>query len=162
MLRVLRTPKIGRWLMVSILLVTFAVTWKVAKMSGEIKLPATFIPTTTSYYTSTALVWEDAARWVGNDPLRYTTPVSPDSSSMKPFFDSHSLPLCIKYVGQPIPNGTVVIFNRGDIPRVMHVVSDQTKDSVYMSGVNNHHADGWFLKSTIEGFVVGQLYLPTP
>lgn len=120
---------------------------------------ATFTPAITSPLPVGNVI-ADAAAWAQRDPgVRYYATVA-DTHSMEPFFTSKSVPLCLRYTGQPIPNGTVAIFNRGDAPRVIHVVSDQTADSVYMSGYNNHDSDGWFPKTRIEGFVVGQLYAP--
>ena len=79
---------------------------------------------------------------------------------MEPFFTSRSVPLCVRYAGQQLGNGTVAIFNRGDHPRVIHVISAQNATHFYMSGYNNHNSDGWYPKTSVEGFVVGQLYLP--
>lgn len=126
---------------------------------GCSKAPSTFTPAITSSVPA-VVVLNDAARWAAADPSNRYFATTANTHSMEPFFTNHSVPLCMRYTGQPIPNGTVAIFNRGDQPRVMHVVSDQTADSVYMSGYNNHASDGWFPKTRIEGLVVGQLYLP--
>jgi hypothetical protein len=120
---------------------------------------ATFTPSPRSSESVTT-VTRDAHDWVASDPAnRFWSGVKP-TGSMKPFVDEHTLALCLRYKGQEIPNGSVVIYNRGDIKRVIHVVSDQNADSVYMSGYANHDSDGWFPKSSIEGVMVGQLYLP--
>ena len=120
---------------------------------------ATFTPVIASPL-SASRVLSDAAAWVGSDPAnRYFVTVA-NTHSMEPFFTSRSIPLCLRYTGQALPNGTVAIYNRADAPRVIHVISDQTADSVYMSGANNHDSDGWYPKKSIEGFAVGQLYSP--
>lgn len=80
---------------------------------------------------------------------------------MEPVISSHSLILALKYHGQPFANGAVLDFARDpDHPHVLHVAADQTADSVYMSGYNNHNSDGWYPKTTINHVMEGQLYLP--
>lgn len=144
------------WWLGSVVLCLLAAVWVAGcSKSGR----ATFTPAITSPVAQ-AVVYLDAIRWVNGDPVnRYYVTVA-DTHSMEPYFTSHSVPLCLHYTGQPVPNGTVAIFNRGDAPRVLHVMSDQTATDAYMSGANNHNSDGWFPKSKIEGIVVGQLYLP--
>ena len=102
----------------------------------------------------------DAGQWAAKDPANRYWDIPSATGSMRPFITEKHIVLMRRYSGQPFPNGAVVIFNRGDSPRVLHVVSDQNADSVYMSGANNHDSDGWFPKTSIEGFVVGQLNLP--
>ena len=103
----------------------------------------------------------DAIAWAAQDPAhRFWAEVAP-TGSMEPFINEHSLVLCLKYTGQPLPNGTVAIYRySAALDHVIHVVSDQNETSVYMSGYANHDSDGWHQKSSIEGFMVGQLYLP--
>lgn len=102
----------------------------------------------------------DAALWAARDPEnRFWAPVAA-THSMEPVINEHSLVLCLRYRGQPFANGAVLVYDRGDNPRVLHVVADQTADAVYMSGYNNHDSDGWFPKASISGIVVGQLNTP--
>ncbi len=122
------------------------------------KEKATFMPLPRSLAASTSVI-ADANAWAAHDPERYWLSILP-TGSMKPFVDEHSLVLCVRFHGQVIPNGSVAIFNRGDVKRVIHVVSDQNEDSVYMSGYANSASDGWYPKSSVEGIMVGQLYLP--
>ena len=127
---------------------------------GCSKAPATFTPAITSPVPADKVL-ADAITWAAADPAHRFVSTVADTHSMEPFFTNHSVVLCLRYQGQPIPNGTVAIYRFSDaFPRVMHVISDQTADSVYMSGANNHDSDGWYPKKSIEGFAVGQLYSP--
>lgn len=126
-------------------------------MAGCSKSPNTFTPAVTSPVAADVIT--DAAIWSAANPSRYFVTVA-DTKSMEPFYTSKSVPLCVRYSGQHLPNGTAAIFDRGDVKRVLHVISAQNETHFYFSGYNNHNSDGWFLKSKTEGFVVGQLYLP--
>lgn len=121
----------------------------------------TFIPLVSSPVITGRTPVEDALIWVETDPVHRFAALVADTHSMEPFFTSKSLPLCIRYAGQELPNGTVAIYNHDPAHQhVIHVIADQNADSFYFSGYNNRTSDGWFKKSTCEGFVVGQLYLP--
>lgn len=126
---------------------------------GCSKNPSTFIPAISTPLIS-SVVLDDAANWVKVDPVNRYFVLVADTHSMEPFFTDKSVPLMVKYTGQKIVNGTVVDYNRGDLPHVFHVVTDQMDGSVYMAGYNTHNSDGWFKYSAINGIVVGQLYLP--
>ena len=81
---------------------------------------------------------------------------------MAPYVTEFSIVLMVRYTGQPIRNGAVASYlYSAALPNVLHVVSAQTDDSVYMSGFANKHSDGWHPKSSIHGILVGQLYLPS-
>jgi len=123
------------------------------------KEPSTFIPAPRSIATAEQ-VRADASKWASQDANRYWSAILP-TGSMKPFVDEHSIALCVRYTGQSLSNGAVVIYRRDTAtPRVIHVVSDQNAESVYMSGYANRQSDGWYPKSSIEGIMVGQFYLP--
>ncbi len=148
------------WIGVALFALFVAAMSPLALLGGCSKSsPATFTPAIASPIPLAAVL-VSAIQWTQGDPEARFYATTADTHSMEPFFTSHSIPLCVRYTGQQVPNGTVAIFNRGDLPRVMHVISDQTADSVYMSGYHNHNSDGWFKKSAIEGIVVGQLYAP--
>ena len=133
--------------------------WIAVVNGGCAKQPTTFTPAIGSQLPiGTVLL--DAAHWSQADPANRYYATTANTHSMEPFFTSKSVTLCVRYTGQLLQNGQVVIYNRGDAPRVLHVVSAQTDESVYMSGYNNHDSDGWFKRTTIEGIVVGQLYSP--
>jgi hypothetical protein len=105
-------------------------------------------------------VYADARAWAGRGENRYWSAVAP-TGSMEPFVNEHSLLLMVKYTGQKLPNGTVASFRRSDdFPNVLHVITDQNETHVYMSGYANKNSDGWFPKTSIHGFMVGQLYTP--
>lgn len=125
---------------------------------GCFREPSTFTPVQRGVDTTTS-VSVDAITWSQRSPDRGWAIVAP-TGSMKPFFDEHSVLLFTKYTGQPLVNGSVVIFDRSDAPNAVHVVADQTPTHVYMSGYNNRTSDGWYPKTRIKGIVVGQLYLP--
>lgn len=120
--------------------------------------PSTFTPAITSPL-SAERVRADAQAWAQADLANRFLANVEDTHSMEPFFTNRSLPLCVRYTGQAVPNGTVAIVARDGL-HVIHVVADQTADAVFTSGYNNHASDGWTPKSRIEGIVVGQLYLP--
>lgn len=128
-------------------------------IAGCSKSPNTGVPTVIATLPS-AQVYADAQRWAGTDPERYFVTVA-DTHSMEPLFTSKSLPLCIKYTNQVLPNGAVAIYKFSDaLPHVIHRITAQNADSFYFSGDNNHGSDGWHPKKSVQGFVVGQLYLP--
>ena len=104
-------------------------------------------------------VYVAAEFWVRGGTDRYYLSILP-TGSMQPYFNEHSLVLCVKYTNQTLSPGAVLHFDRGDTPSVLHVMTDQTTTHVFMSGSHNSRADGWFPKTAIKGFVVGQLYLP--
>ena len=105
-----------------------------------------------------ASVEADARLWASVNPAnRFWATVTP-TGSMEPFINEHSIVLCQRYKGEILPKGSVIVFDRGDTHNVLHVLVDENQDSVYVSGYNNHNSDGWFPKTTIKGFLVGQLY----
>jgi hypothetical protein len=119
----------------------------------------TFVPQPHAL-SSESTVRQDAQAWAIKSPNRYHTNVAA-TGSMEPFLNEHSILLVEKYHGQPFKIGAVAIFRHSEAhPRVVHTVSDQNETHVYMSGYANKNSDGWFPKTSIEGFVVGQLYLP--
>lgn len=56
--------------------------------------------------------------------------------------------------GEPLKKGTVVVFDRGDYPRVLHVIADEKDNSYYLSGYNNKQSDGWFDRSKVSAVLV--------
>lgn len=145
-----------QWLALSSLTLGALSLWSV----GWSKRP-TFTPAPHALGSVTQVVI-DGAEWVKRDPVhRYTATVDASDGSMAPVIGERSLLLCVRYTGKTVlRNGSVVIYDRGDKPRVCHTVAEQTDTHVYMSGYVNRRSDGWYPKSRIEGVVVGQLYLP--
>lgn len=119
----------------------------------------TFTPKPRAVAQTAADVAADATRWASVSPERGWSWVAP-TGSMEPFFNEHGILLFQRYTGQPLSPGAVCIFNRGDVARVVHVVAAVRERDVYMSGYANRASDGWYPKASIEGVVVGQLYLP--
>jgi len=120
---------------------------------------STFIPAPRSL-DFPAEVEQDAKAWAARGANRFYAKVAP-TGSMEPFINEHSIVLCVKYTGQPLQNGAVVIYKYSPaLPRVIHTVSDQNETAFYASGYANHNSDGWQQKSSIEGILVGQLYTP--
>lgn len=137
-----------RWVFLTLLLV-----------AGCSKQPSTFTPTLTPPDGTRAAVIVDAAMWAAGNPDRYYAAVA-DTHSMEPIINKNSVVLCVRNTGQSIRPGLVAVFNRGDTPRVLHTIAAVSGDSAYFSGYNNKSSDGWFPRSSIEGFVVGQLFAP--
>lgn len=128
-------------------------------LSGCSKQAGSFTPAMRAF-GSADTVYADAVAWSVAQPGRYWANVAP-THSMEPVINEHSVILCVRYTGQTFANGAVAVINEGPAyPHVLHVVADQSGDSVIMSGYNNGRSDGWFPKKNIEGLVVGQLYLP--
>ena len=71
------------------------------------------------------------------------------TGSMKPLLNGGEYVVGEPYTGQGLHVGMVVIFDRGDTPRVLHMIAVIRGDMVYMSGINNRYSDGWFPKSRI-------------
>jgi len=127
-------------------------------LAGCGKQAPTFTPSPRSL-DFPAEVEQDAKAWAARGANRFYAKVAP-TGSMAPFITENSIVLCVRYTGQPLQNGAVVIYKySAALPRVIHVVSDQNETSVYMSGYANSSSDGWKPKASIEGIMVGQLYL---
>lgn len=120
---------------------------------------STFVPAPRAVKQTVTDVAVDAARWASASPDRGWSWVAP-TGSMEPFFNEHGILLFVRYSGEELRPGMVAIFNRGDVPRCVHVITAVRDTHVYMSGYANRNSDGWFPKTSIEGLVVGQLYLP--
>lgn len=129
--------------------------------AGCSKQPTTFTPSLTPPDGSRADVIADAAKWSANAPGRYFATVA-DTHSMEPVINRNSVVLCVRNTGQPLRPGLVAVFDRRDVPRVLHTIAAVSSDggSAYFSGYNNRTSDGWFARDAIEGFVVGQLFAP--
>jgi hypothetical protein len=80
------------------------------------------------------------------------------TGSMAPFLDSRTVVLYEPYTGGALHEGDIVVFDRGDSPNVIHRVIEARGDSVFISGDNNHHPDGWFPRTSIRLRVVGLLF----
>lgn len=118
---------------------------------------STFTPAPRST-ESTAQVYADASAWAARAPDRYFLAVAA-TGSMEPVINEHSVLLMVKYTGQTLPNGSVIsYYHSPELPNVTHVIADQNDTHVYISGYANKTSDGWFPKTSILGFVVGQLY----
>lgn len=83
------------------------------------------------------------------------------TNSMGDYVPPGSTIVLRKYVaGEKLPKGTVVVFDRGDYSRVLHVLVDESGDSYYLSGYNNKYSDGWFKKSTVSAVLVAVVRTP--
>lgn len=58
----------------------------------------------------------------------------------------------------PLALGQMVVFNRGDLPAVLHYIAAVSRDGrhLYLSGVGNRYSDGWFHRDTV-AFVVREI-----
>ena len=79
--------------------------------------------------------------WSG--PLRVLG-IAGNTGSMRPYITGGETLLCDVYYGQPILRGDLLVFDRGDHPRVLHEATAVNPRAVYMSGLNNRYSDGWF------------------
>jgi hypothetical protein len=70
-------------------------------------------------------------------------------TSMRPFISSGNLVALEPYLGQPLSPGTIVEYNRGDTPRILHLVVAESPRAVLIDGINNQNSDGWRLKSSV-------------
>ena len=104
-----------------------------------------------------AKVKSDAALWALTGPGRKWSEIAP-TGSMAPLMDSRSVALFEVYTGQPLYVGDWVVFDRGDVPNVLHRISEIKGDYLYISGVNVPRSDGWFHKSRVKLRVAGVLY----
>ena len=128
-------------------------------LSTGCRQQSTFVPQPQAVDQDDAGIVMDALKWTQSSPNRGWAYVAP-TGSMSPVITERSVLLFVKYTGQKLRNGAVVVFDRTDAPNCVHVVCDQTATDVYMSGWNNRLSDGWFSKDKIKGIVVGQLYRP--
>jgi len=81
------------------------------------------------------------------------------TGSMLPILDSSSVVVTEKVGAETVlRKNDLVIFNRGDEPRVLHRIIDVRKDSYFISGDNNSGSDGWFPKSAIQSRVVAIIF----
>jgi hypothetical protein len=77
------------------------------------------------------------------------------TGSMLPVLDSSSIIITERVNTNTILNkNDLVVFDRGDIPRVLHRIVDMKNNHYYISGDNNSGPDGWFPKSSIKSRVV--------
>ena len=74
---------------------------------------------------------------------------------MEPSIHGTDLIVLRAYAGETLKRGAVVVFNRGDSPRVLHTVIDHSGDYYYLSGYANKYSDGWFNKNRISQVLVG-------
>jgi signal peptidase I len=77
------------------------------------------------------------------------------TGSMEPYIHGTDLLVLKIYDGTALSRGTVVVFNRGDFPRVLHTVVARSGDYYYFSGYANKYSDGWFNKDKISQVLVG-------
>lgn len=80
--------------------------------------------------------------------------------SMEPHLHTGDYLFCEPYVGQRL-KGQVVIVSRvilvGGLPTIwrrVHAVQSETKDAIYLDGLNNRHSDGWVYKKDVLWVVV--------
>lgn len=84
--------------------------------------------------------------------------VSAKTNSMAPYIvGGTDYLLLIDYTNQPLAPGMVVVFDRGDAPRTVHMIAEVYGDYVYMSGLNNRRSDGWFHRSKVRQIVTAVL-----
>ena len=100
-----------------------------------------------------------AIAWTQRSPDRFYVTVLP-TGSMEPFINENSIVLCVRYTGQPLARGAVVLYDHPKVSNVLHTLADQNDTHVILSGTANARTDGWHPKSSIKGYVVGQLYIP--
>lgn len=125
------------------------------------KFQEAFVPKPRSLAATPTEVWVDAWAWVARDPANRFAAAVAATHSMEPVINEHSIVLMVRYTGQPFADGAVLCYEYSEqLPFVLHVATNQTADSVFMSGYNNSRSDGWQKKSSIKGVLVGQLYLP--
>ena len=111
-----------------------------AASCGKKAWPAPIVPVLTAFAPA-------PGTWV--EPVAAT-------GSMEPHIHGTDRVILRRYVvGEVLPKGTVVVFNRGDYPRVIHAIVDEQDGSYYLSGYGNRHSDGWFKPDRIESVLVG-------
>jgi hypothetical protein len=108
-----------------------------------------------SYDKPTVLA--DAGLWAVLRPGRAISEIAP-TGSMAPLMDSRSVALYEVYTGQTLYKGDWIVFDRGDVPNVLHRIDDVTSTHVHVAGVNNALPDGWFPFSKVKLRVAGVLY----
>lgn len=87
-----------------------------------------------------------------------------DTGSMRPVLrggrELMAMEAC--YADTPLARGQMVVFNRGDLPAVLHYIAAISRDGqhLYLSGVSSRHSDGWFHRDTV-AFVVREV-ITTP
>ena len=87
-----------------------------------------------------------------------------DTGSMKPVLQGGRELMAMEDCrpGTLLARGQMVVFNRGDLPAVLHYIADVSRDGryLYLSGVSSRHSDGWFHRDTV-AFVVREI-ITTP
>lgn len=83
-----------------------------------------------------------------------------DTGSMKPVLQGGRELMAMETCqpDTPLAPGQLVVFNRGDLPAVLHYIADVSRDGqhVYLSGVSSRHSDGWFPRDAV-AFVVREI-----
>lgn len=76
-----------------------------------------------------------------------------DTGSMHPVLQGGRELLVMEFCGPllPLAVGQIVLYDRGDNPRVLHYIAAISRDGtqVFLSGVNNRSSDGWFSRKKI-------------
>ena len=79
--------------------------------------------------------------------------VSNESHSMRPAIEGGDIVLTHTYSGEVLRPGQIVIFDRGDYPRVCHRVIEFNGRAAYLAGDDNLWPDGWYAKDRIRWVV---------
>lgn len=94
--------------------------------------------------------------WVDKD-TSHLFMIMTATGSMLPLIGETDTPLAFKPTGKTVYRpGMIVRFDRGDCPRVLHMIDAVSSDNqfVHLTGINNLYSDGWFNRSKIDAVVV--------
>lgn len=89
-----------------------------------------------------------------------------DTGSMRPVLHGGRELLAMEacHPDTPLARGQMVVYNRGDLPAVLHYIAALSRDGrhLYLSGVGSRYSDGWFHRDTV-AFVLREIItLPAP
>jgi len=82
------------------------------------------------------------------------------TGSMRPWLNGGELVALAPYRGGYLAPGTVVVFDRGDHPRVIHMVVHDNGRAIYITGINNRWSDGWVSRAAIKSVLVEVIKAP--
>ena len=89
-----------------------------------------------------------------------------DSGSMHPVLQGGREKLALERYRplMPLTVGQIVLYDRGDVPAVVHYIAAISADGtqVYLSGINCKNSDGWFSRKKIAWLVREIITLPEP
>lgn len=86
-----------------------------------------------------------------SDTAPAVTNISGKSNSMAPLLVHGDYVHLVRYVGQPLHVGQVIVYRSFDGRRIIHMIADISADgqSLYMTGINNRRSDGWIPLSRV-------------